>query len=58
MVQPNLLIHFCDTNQNEQQKLVKIQCIMESLHSTTSVEIVVLRMIDKLTKINQIRHTI
>ena len=31
---------------------------METLHSTTSVEIVVLRMIDKLPKINQLRHTV
>ena len=31
---------------------------METLHSTTSVEIVVLRMIDKLPKINQLTHTV
>jgi len=31
---------------------------METLHSTTSVEIVVLRTIDKLPKINQLRHTV
>ena len=31
---------------------------METLHSPTSVEIVVLRMIDKLPKINQLRHTV
>ena len=30
---------------------------METLHSTTSVEIVVVRMIDNLPKINQLRHT-
>ena len=30
---------------------------METLHST-SVEMVVLRMTDKLPKINQLRHTI
>jgi len=31
---------------------------MEILHSTISVEIVVLHMIDKLPKISQLRHTI
>jgi hypothetical protein len=40
--------------QTKTAETVKIWCVVETLHITTSVEIVVLRMIDKLPKINQL----
>jgi len=57
-IEHNLLKNFCDTNQKLTAETVTIQCVMEKLHITTSVENFVVCMIDKLPKISQTLYTV